>query len=480
VIDPERVAALASHLTLLDQQTGTFTPFSLNDEQRRVLDAVCASDRVIILKSRQQGISTICCLYDLLHAVTHPGHTVAIVADVQDKAEGLLAKCTAWAKQIGIPLDTENVRSITLANGASIEAKSAVSRATGGESRVGRSKSYALVHLSEFGFMSDDEALFAALTSTLLPGGKVIVESTASPADNLFNRTWHHGPGWSHLFFSVEDHEAYRANPDSITDAQWDTLREDFRFTRRDTAAWLWRKLQTDFGGDRYRAFREYPVTPEQAFAYASGRWIHDFTAAPGCNVTGNARLEGRFEVEYPHGDEPVMYGVDVGSGSGGDYSALAVIGRATGKLHRVIASNTLDVAAFTDVVIARAQVDKPWIIAVETNGIGAGVHSLLCRAKLPSVEHVSDKHEKAARFSALRVSIESGALPLGPELILEVKSSTIDRDGRYSGRDDVLSALSFARERWSKSPYVAPPPPLDPLVFNVPSSYAKEHKEVF
>lgn len=471
-INPVIVGALAEQLQLLDQSTGLISRFELNDEQRVVLAALADHDRVAVLKARQQGISTICCLYDLVHAIVHPGHSVAIVADVQEKAEGLLAKCAAWAKQLGIPLMTENVRTITLANGSSIEAKSAVSRATGGESRVGRSKSYALIHLSELAFMADDFALFSALTSTLLPGGKVIVESTASPADNLYNKLWHDSDnGWHRLFFSVEAHAAYRADPSSISDETWEKLRAEYRFTRRDSAAWWHRKLHTDMGSDVYRAQREYPITPEQAFAFAEGRWIHDFTAAPGCKVTGNARLEGRFEVEYGHADEPVMYGVDVGSGSGGDYSALAVIGRATGKIHRVVASNTLDVAEFAAAVAARAAIDKPWVIVVETNGIGAGVLSLLRAAKLPGVEHVSDKSEKAARFAALRQAIESGALPIGPELVLELKSSVVDRDGKYTGRDDVLSALSFARARWALAPYVPPAPKLDPQQFLVPSA---------
>ncbi len=494
-INPVIVGALAEQLTLLDQGSGLISRFSLNDEQRVVLAALADHDRIAVLKARQQGISTICCLYDLVHAIVHPGHTVAIVADVQEKAEGLLAKCASWAKQLGVPLTTENVRTITLANGSSIEAKSAVSRATGGESRVGRSKSYALIHLSELAFMADDFALFSALTSTLLPGGKVIVESTASPADNLYNKIWHESDnGWHRLFFSVEAHVAYRADEASISDAQWEKLREEYRFTRRDSAAWWHRKLHTDMGSDMYRAQREFPVTPEQAFAFAEGRWIHDFTPASGCIITGNTRLTGRFEVEYgleklkvkdPTGREhtidvePCIYGVDTGSGSGGDYSALVVIGRITGKIHRVIASNTLDVGAFADLVIARAEVDKPYLISTETNGIGSGMHSILMRAGLPSIEHVSDRFEKATRFSALRVAIESGAIPVGPEIQLEIKSSTVDRDGKYAGRDDVLSALSFARSRWIAAPYAPPAPKVDPTVF-VDSSQWQKIKEVF
>jgi hypothetical protein len=269
------------------------------------------------------------------------------------------------------------------------------------------------------------------------------------------------------------------ADPASITDLQWAELQKEYSFTSRPHAAWWLRKLQVDLAGDVHRAQREYPVTPAQAFAFAEGRWIHAFTAAEGIVVKQGDPMRlfdsRTLEVEYAHEAEPCIYGVDTGSGHGGDFSALGSIGRGTGRLHRVFASNKLNVPSFAREVVARAKDDKPWMVVVETNGIGQGCADLLREAGLPVVEHVSSQGEKLVRFSELGRAIESGALPIGPELELELKSSVVSREGKYTGRDDILSAVSFARSQYVLSPYVAPPPKVDPRQYVVPPSRLKK-----
>ena len=88
---------LAAACTILVQETASVGPWVLNAEQREVLQALCEHRRVIILKGRQVGISTVCCLYDLAFAIAHPGVNVAVVADTEDKSIGLLAKIKSWA-----------------------------------------------------------------------------------------------------------------------------------------------------------------------------------------------------------------------------------------------------------------------------------------------------------------------------------------------------------------------------------------------
>lgn len=458
----EESLALAQQLTLLQQDTGLVERWVPNQEQRSLLASLCEHDRVIVLKGRQQGISTVCCLYDLMHCIVHPRHTVAIVTDVQEKSEALLAKCSSWAKQCHLHVAVDNVRTMVLANGSSIEAKSAVAHAEGGESRVGRSKSYSMIHLSEMAFMRSDSALFAALTSTLLPGGKIVIESTASPADNLYARIWHgHDDGWRRLFFSVEDHVAYRMPESSITDEQWAAAQAEWSFRRRDTAAWWVHKLQCDMAGDKFRMMREYPITSEQAFMYAEGRWIHSYMNAV-CASNGPW-------TEYDHEDEPVVFGVDTGAGVGGDHSALAVLGRRTGRLHATWTANGMEVPDFVDVVVQAAKKWSPAAVVVEGNGIGAGTLSLIKRAQVPCIEHTSTAAEKAIRFPHLRSLIESGNLPIGPELQSEVKSSVVDRAGKYTGRDDLLSAVSFALTHLQKIPYVEESTRVDPTVYVTP-----------
>jgi hypothetical protein len=63
---------------------------------------------------------------------------------------------------------------------------------------------------------------------------------------------------------------------------------------------------------------------------------------------------------------------------------------------------------------------------------------------------------EKHLRLQRLKQAIEDGSIPVGPELVYEIKSSRIQPPktaksrAEYVGRDDMLNALSFAREYWA------------------------------
>ena len=72
----------------------------------------------------------------------------------------------------------------------------------------------------------------------------------------------------------------------------------------------------------------------------------------------------------------------------------------------------------------------------------------------LPIVKQVSSA-EKHYRLQRLKMAIEMGVLPIGPEIIAEAKASRIEPpkgpkgQPSYEGRDDMLNAVSFAREHY-------------------------------
>lgn len=476
----EALVALAQRLKVLDQRTTTLAPLVLNREQREVLHAVLQHERVLVLKGRQVGVSTVCCVVDLAFAIAHPGLACAIVADTQTKAEGLLAKVASWAKTIGVPLTKENVRSIELANGATIDALSAVSSAEEGESRVGRSKSYALLHLSEVGFWRDDRSVFAALLSTALPGARVVVESTASAAENLLRELWRSGDnGWHKVFLSLEHHDVYTRPAEDITDEQWQALRVAHGFTSRPHAAWWWHKVTTDFGGDLHRALREYPVRPDDCWSFAEGRWITSYTAA-------STRAAG--EWTYYRDDDPLdpaVFGVDTGGGLGADASAIAIVGQRSRRIYATFTSTETSLPDFLQTIRAAAAQWRPVVVVVESNGIGQGVYQeLRDRSALDVTEQRSSAGEKHLRLTRLRLAIESGAMPVGPEVVAEMASSRISRPTGprgaplYEGRDDLLNALSFALAV-IESEELAPPPQqrviVDPRVTFIPPGRKKQ-----
>lgn len=473
---------LSAALVILNQDTATAGPWCLNDEQREVLQALCEHQRVIILKGRQVGISTVCCLFDLSFAIAHAGVNVAICADTEDKAIGLLAKIKAWCAAIGIPLVVDNATSITLSNGSSIDALSAVSAADEGESRVGRSKTYLLIHMSEMGFWRNDVAVFRALTSgATSPHVRMIIESTASAADNLFKTMWEDDDnGWEHVWLSIEKHVVYRAGADSIDDKTWAHL-QTLGFTHRESGAWWHAKIKADFAGDEKGGLREFPVKPEDCFAFAEGRWLTTWKeAAPryaGKWVeVGNTRVYRgwTFYVELAGLKESTVAGVDVGAGLGLDASAIAIKGRLTRRLIATFTDNTISVPAFEALIEKTSTTFRCVAVRVESNGIGQGpFQKLRDETNVPVVEQKSGG-EKHARLTRLKLEIESSAMPIGKEVIAEAMSSRISKPKGpqgapvYEGRDDLLNALSFADKQLEAESEEQPPKPPKPDIRDV------------
>lgn len=459
---------LAPHLKVLHQESSTLLPLALNDEQLEIIDALLGNELTLVLKGRQVGISTVCCLHDLVFALVNPGVNVAIAADTEKNAVGLLAKCSAWARQLGISLDVANTTSVTLPNGSTIDALSAVATADDGESRVGRSRSYALVHASELAFWRNANAVFAALTSTMPTNGRIVIESTGTPAEGLFRALWDDdGNGWKHVFLEFERHAAYRMPPESITDDEWAHAALEYGFERRDSAAWWLARLRAKFAGDAHRCLREYPVRASHAFSFAEGRWIFDYTPATVVEAGAWSFYRPRAQL-----DEPVVFGVDTATGAGKDSSVIAIRGQRTRKLWATWKANTVNIPGFTLEVLAAIEAWHPLAVCVEDNGVGEVCYQGIIAAE-PDTEvlrhHSSgDDGEKWVRMARVKSEIESGALPIGPEVIKEVKHSIIKRrtkDGNlmiFAGPDDALNAIGFAGVWLDANPYVKGSEPTD------------------
>lgn len=463
--------ALASSLMVLNQKTSAMEPFRLNREQERVLKAMLRSPRrrVVILKGRQIGCSTVIVYFLMLVAIMNPGLPIAIVAHKQDVANGLLGKVKGWLAQIGVGLSVANVESIVLENGASIDALSAVSPAEGGESTVGRSKSYGAIHATEQAFWRNAQAVWASVTSTKLAGAFLVAESTGTPGETLFRRTFDDAAkdGWDPLFFGVEDHENYRDDVQSISDETWEALRAEYGFTRRDAAAWWWNTLHGTMKGDVRRMLREYPVVPDHSWAFREGLHISKYREVPVIVTESGAWNYYDPATKRDDGtegwNEPVILGVDTAEGIGLDSSAMALVGHRSGRVLATWKSNETPIPQYIQHVKAVHARFAPVATVVEKNGVGAVVYQA-CGGLYGVDKQTSGNRdgEVQVRRDMLRDAIESGEVPIGGHLVEEAKSSQVkpkvNADGvvrvAFVGMDDALSAVSFARKWRAENPY--------------------------
>ena len=454
----DKALKLAQRLSVLDQKTGSLIPFDLNQEQREVLRCILEHQRLVIVKGRQIGCSTVSAYFVVLAALMNPGLPICIIADEQVKSEGLLMKIKGWLKELGVKLHKDNVRSCILANGANIDAISAMSTSEDDESRVGRSKSYGCIWGTEQAFWRNARAVWAALTSTAGLSAKILVESTGSPAGELFESLARNAVDardvvgdqerYARLFFGVEHHEAYRRDPKSIEDELFQQLREKHGFQRRDAAAWWEWKRTTDLGGDTQRALREYPVTFDDAFAFPLGRYYRQWHPAAVTTVDGWDIYENEAE------EEPRVMAAMASTGLGKEPSSIAEIGMWSGTVYATW-TDFCEIPSFCNTLVRAYDARKPKSLVVEVgNDPGCELVKLLADKRNVSVyAHHTTESSWLRMRSEMRSRIEGGQVKVGEQLHAEIKHVFLDdKSGKIRGEETttLTKAVALALE-WAR-----------------------------
>ena len=161
--------------------------FELYKFQEESIQDFQDNDRIIILKSRQLGISTTVAAYALWLMLFHSDKNCLAVAIDQLTSKNLITKLhvmyahlPSWLR---IKTTESNKLSIRLANGSQIKAVASTGT-------TGRSEALSLVIMDEAAFIDGADVLWASLQQTLSTGGKAIILSTPNGTENFFHNTW--------------------------------------------------------------------------------------------------------------------------------------------------------------------------------------------------------------------------------------------------------------------------------------------------
>lgn len=161
--------------------------FDLYPFQEKVLHLFRDSKNIIVLKSRQLGISTLGAGYALWLLTFHRDKNVLCLATTQATARNLVKKVIFAYEQLPkwlqVPTAYKNKLSMGLKNGSKIEAKSSNSDAA-------RSEAVSLLLVDECAFIDNIEETFAAAQQTLATGGQAMLLSTPNGIGNFFHKTW--------------------------------------------------------------------------------------------------------------------------------------------------------------------------------------------------------------------------------------------------------------------------------------------------
>lgn len=166
------------------------TLIRLREAQAETLRAFLDEDRVIILKARQIGFSTLCAGYALWRVLFHSDENVIMLSRTERDSVDLLSK--SWYMYRNLP-DWMTARcprprgnhqqKIVLDNNSQIE--SLPSR-----TNPARGRTVTLVIIDEWAFLENPEEAWASIEPVADLGGRIIGLSTANGAGNFFHQFW--------------------------------------------------------------------------------------------------------------------------------------------------------------------------------------------------------------------------------------------------------------------------------------------------
>jgi hypothetical protein len=245
--------------------------------------------RLVILKARQLGITTVTGGIIFNWLFFHPGTQGLVIAHEADAAQSIFEKTQLY-------WDTWPFRSMFTARHASQkrlmwdQTRSGLRIASAKNIRAPRGRTLHAVHLSEAAFYDEPELLMVALNQTVPKkhGSFVCVESTANGAAGWFYDFWQDAKegalSYKPLFFPWFNHPEYQTQTTLCTRLELTTEERRLLDLGASYENIQWRRdvLPSEFNHDEEYFRQEMPATDTEAFI-VSGTPVFPFEALGDC-----------------------------------------------------------------------------------------------------------------------------------------------------------------------------------------------------
>jgi Terminase RNaseH-like domain len=345
-------------------KSGELIKFKLNSSQRRLNEKIDELKRagkpvrIIILKARQMGFSTLTEGRIFYETVTNQLTNSFIIAHKEEASTNLFNMSKLFYEELPLPLrpmkKASNAKELIFENPTpNIEEKqknpglrSKIKIETAKNLDAGRSATIHNLHASEVAFWDNADTVMLGLLQAVpnTSNTMVIVESTANGVGGYFYDMWQKAKRGENdfvpMFFPWYEHDEYRMEvPDDfkITSEEQE-LKEMYGL---DDEQIVWRRwaIRNNCGGDIEKFKQEYPANDEEAFL-TSGRprfdtqvlmrWYNKAKDGERGNIERGVWIpddKGYIEIwEHPQPGIRYVIGADTSEGKAtGDYSAATV-----------------------------------------------------------------------------------------------------------------------------------------------------------
>lgn len=266
-------------------------PFKLNKPQMKLYNLLKQQSeagkpqRVIILKARQMGFSTLTEAILFKRTATKQNTNSGIITHKNDATTNLFNMSKLFLQELPTPLKPQtkasNAQEIIFDNKAGTGLRSKIKCMTAAGDGVGRSDTFQNLHLSEVSSWNNAKEILDGLLQAVpnTPDSLIIIESTAKGYDyfkELWDKACDGENDFEPLFCAWWELDEYRlpcGNGFTLSEEEIE-LKELYNLDNEQLA---WRRwcIRNNCGNDINTFKQEYPACPEEAFL-SSGECIFD------------------------------------------------------------------------------------------------------------------------------------------------------------------------------------------------------------
>ncbi len=394
----------------IKNKAGKPVPFVLNQAQEYAharLEAQLKETgkvRALVLKGRQQGLSTLIQARFFHKVITTRGQKAFILTHEAEATKNLFEMTKRYYETLPIGLCPDADRS-SAKELRFTQFDSGYSVGTAGNKSVGRSQTIQLFHGSEVAYWPTAEEHTKGVMEAVSneAGTEIILESTANGIGNLFHQMWQAAktglseyqaifvPWYWQKEYTSHLIEGFRL------DEEEQTLFDFYSSDGLTLEHLAWRRIKINSSNDidsaKERFYSEYPMTADEAFRN------------PVADVFINAKYVMRARKNDIDSDTPLIIGVDPAISDKDKTAIMRRRGRKVYALETFRNHNTMEIAGRVAEIIRH---EKPNKVYIDCIGIGAGIVDRLQEYGFDMVEgiNVGRTANNKKRYANLRAEL--------------------------------------------------------------------------
>jgi hypothetical protein len=410
---------MRKYVKIQNPNEGGTVPFDLYPFQEDTLNRFHNDRFLLILKSRQLGITTLVSAYSLWQMIFNSDRNILVISIKQEISKEIITK-VRFANDhlpsfLKIQATEDNRLSLRLKNGSMIGATSSAKDA-------GRSKALSLLVLDEAAFIDEAKEIWTSAFNTLSTGGRAIVLSTPNGVGNWFHEMWVNAEKGKNDFKTLRLHwdlhprrdQKWRDEQTKQLGVRGASQECDCDFLTSGTNVIDLMTL-AEYEDRKIAGRPEMGVKDPIEFRYSNALWMWD----------------------YPKETNDYVICADPARGDGTDYSAAHVLNIET--LEQVAEfQQQITPKEFGNILVNLATEYNDALLIVEYNGLGPAV-----------LQQIVDRNYKNTFYSSLDLKVVEVARQIVSRYYAEEKKLKPGFTTTLSTRPLLISKLeAYFRER--------------------------------